>query len=290
MSGSYGLPVLGSIGRRPAVDPACRLRHNEPPVLLLAVVLWLMPPVIGASAPGGSQAASGSAATTIQAFLASLRQAVATDRRPEVAALMRFPLEVRVGGLQVPVRDTAAFMELYGTIFTPALKDVVARARVPVSGTAPGLLRTPEGGVIIDNTLTVAPRGGSFAVTAITVPLAPPPTVPSGRQAAARPLTFRVGRPTEVAGTLLPGGRDTYTFHAQQGTFIEARLSGIPGRTVLLRLVNDATATAVDARADTGTRVWIGRVPAAATYRVEVLRQADTGTEPLLYTLSVALK
>ena len=250
-----------------------------PAIALLAALLAVAGPTVAE----GRQ-------DTLPEFVAALRRAVAANQRVAVAGLMRYPLEVRAGGLQIPVKDSAAFIALYDTIVTPALREVVAGARVPPSGAAPGLRRTPDGGVVIRDAVTIARHGDAFAVTAITVPIGPPAGSAPGGRAAPRALTFRVGRPTQVSGTLLPRGRDEYTFYAQQGAFIDARLSGIPGRTVLLRLVNDASGAAVDARAEAGTRVWTGRVAAGATYRVEVVRQPDTGTEPLIYTLSVTLR
>jgi hypothetical protein len=256
-----------------------RQNAGVPAIALLAVIL-----------AGAGPAVAEARQDTLPEFVATLRRAVTANQRTAVAGLMRYPLEVRAGGLRIPVRDAAAFIALYDTIVTPAFKDVVAGARVPASGTAPGLRRTPDGGIVIRDMVTIARRGDAFAVTAITVPMGAPDGAAPGGRSAPRSLTFRVGRPTQVSGTLVPGARDAYRFYAQQGAFVEARLSGIPGRTVLLRLVNDATGAAIDARADAGTRVWTGRVAAGATYRVELVRQPDTGAEPLIYTLSVTLR
>ncbi len=229
--------------------------------------------------------------------MAALQRAVAGNHRPAVAALMRFPLSVRAGKLQIPVGDANAFLELYDSIVTPGLKDVLARARVPASGDAPGIIRTPEGGVVIDNAITIAPAGNTFAVTAIDVPPGGPATGTGTTTATAaakagveRRLAFRADRPTQISSTLVPGGSDRFTFAAQQGTFVDLRIEGVPGRTVLLRLLDNETGTPVDARADTGTRVWNGRLPASTTYRVDVNRQPGTGSEPLIYTLVATLK
>ncbi len=139
-----------------------------------------------------------------------------------------------------------------------------------------------------EGALTIAPAGGGFKITQLTVPTSPQSSSPGA--AVARQLTFRVGTPTQVSGTLQPGGKDLYEFHGEQGVFVDARLSGIPGRSVLLRLVDSKTGKPVDARADAGTRVWTGRLAAASQYRIEVVRQPDSGEEPLIYTLAVGLK
>lgn len=225
----------------------------------------------------------------LRRFVADLRTASAQDNRPAVAAMMQYPLEVMAGGLKIPVNDAAAFVGLYQTIMTPAMKAVIARARVPAAGqTFPGV-RTGEGGMVsFEDAVVVVPAGGGFKVTRLSVPLgarSTPPGAPTARR-----LTFRVGRPTQVSGSLDPGGRDEYLFHAVQGAFVDARLSGVPGRSVLLRLVDARTGAAVDARADAGTRVWTGRVRAASDYRLEVVRQPGSGRETLIYTLAVELK
>ena len=41
---------------------------------------------------------------------------------------------------------------------------------------------------------------------------------------------------------------------------------------------------------DAGARVWSGRPGADGNYRIEVVRQPDTGKETLIYTMAVALK
>lgn len=270
---------------------SCRTRRACR-ILVLAFVCGL----------GGSLAAdTQQASQTLPQFVAALQRAVAADNRPAVAALMRYPLSVRAGKLQIPVTDANAFLELYDSMVTPALKNVLARARVPPTGAAPGIVRTPDGGVVIDNAITVTPAapggGNAFAVTALEVPPGGPATAADTSAATAgakaapeRRLTFRAGRPTQISSTLVAGGSDRFTFAAQQGTFVDLRIEGVPGRTVLLRVLDADTGKPVDARADAGTRVWNGRLPSSTTYRVDVNRQPGTGGEPLIYTLTVTLK
>ena len=103
-------------------------------------------------------------------------------------------------------------------------------------------------------------------------------------------LTFRAGQPAQVSGSLAPGGTDRYILRATRGAYLEIRLTGVPGRSVLVRLLDAGSGKPVDARADAGTRVWTGRVAADGNYRIEVVRQPDSGKEPLIYTMSVAIK
>lgn len=203
--------------------------------------------------------------------------------------MLRFPLTVTTSGLQIPVSDAKTFISLYDSVMTPALRQVIARARVPGEGKpVPGAVRTEGGGMIFEDALTIAPEGNQFRVTALSLPTAPRSTSPG--EMVARQLTFKVGQPTQVSGTLATGGRDRFVFYALRGALLDARLSGVPGRSVLLHVIDVATGKPIDARAEAGTRVWTGRLSADGSYRIEVVRQPDTGREPMIYSLAVALK
>jgi len=222
-------------------------------------------------------------APSLQAFITSLQQAVSRNDRNAVAGMVRYPLEVRAGNLQIPVSDAAAFIKLYDSLITPGIKGVIARAS---KAQKPG---DAGGKADLEGAITVAPVGGGFKITSLNASAAAPQSGSPGA-AVARQLTFKVGTPTQVSGTLVPGGTDVYEFHGEPGVFLDVRLSGVPGRSVLLRIVDNKTGAPVDARADAGTRVWTGRLSAASQYRIEVVRQPDTGSEPLIYTMAVGLK
>ena len=253
---------------------------------MLLAALLLSFSLLASGQPATSQP---SPAVSLSQFVAALQQAVARNDRNAVAGMVRYPLNVSAGGLQIPVNDATAFVKLYDTIMSPAIRQAIGRARVPEDGkSTPSAVRNSGGGITLDGAVTIAPSGGSFRVTGLNVPAgvqSKPPGEP-----VERPLTFRVGQPTQVSGTLSPGGRDRFVFYALRGALVDARLSGVPGRSVLLRVVEVGSGKAVDARADAGTRVWTGRVSADGSYRIEVARQPDTGNEPLIYTMSVGLK
>jgi len=254
-----------------------------------ALPLLLFLPLFVSGPWGQSPIAAASQGQSLTAFVQSLQQAVSRNDRRAVAGMVRYPLDVTAGGLQIPVTDADAFVKLYDTIVSPAVKQVIARARVPADGqTPPGVLRTSNGGIAFENAVTIAPVDGAFRIVRLAVPTGPasrPPGEPIERH-----LTFRATQPTQVSGTLVPGGRDRFVFYARRGAFVEIRLSGVPGKTVLVRLLEVSTGTPVDARADTGTRVWTGRVSSDGNYRIEVVRQPDSGKEPLIYTMAVAVK
>jgi hypothetical protein len=220
---------------------------------------------------------------SLEQFIAALQQAVARNDQRAVAGMASYPLEVMAGKLQIPVADANAFVSLYDSLMSPATKAAIARARAGGAGQ-----KNAGGAVTLDGGVTIEPVGSGFKITKLTMPS----SAQSGSPGAptSRLLTFRVGTPTEVSGSLNPGGRDQYDFRATQGALLDARLSGVPGRSVLLRIVDSKTGTPVDARADAGSRVWTGRLSAASQYRIEVVRQPDSGTETLIYTLAVALK
>jgi len=254
---------------------------------MMALIAALLVLVFAAPATPGQGNPAGPAAGP---FLAALQRATAANDRRAVAGMVRYPLEVTAGGLQIPVANAETFVSLYDTLMTPAMRAIIAAARIPAPGQRQNpAARTREGGLTLGEAMTIQPVGQDFRIVRLEVPLGSPVSTSPGERVA-RQLTFRVGTPTLVNGTLATGGVDRYDFHAQRGAFVEARLTGVPGSTVLLRLIDRATGAAIDARADAGTRVWTGRVSATANYRIEVVRQKDTGSEPLIYTLSVGVR
>lgn len=254
-------------------------------MIALLLTLFLTAPSADLQSTTGQPPGSASMAQ----FVAALQKAVSQNDKRAVAGMVRYPLDVRAGTLQIPVANADSFVKLYESFITPGMKAVVARARVPASGEKSVNATTGSGGAVtFEGALTVAPVGGGFKITQLTVPSSPQSSSPGA--AVARQLTFRVGTPTQLSGTLQPGGTDLYEFHGEQGVFVDARLSGIPGRSVLLRIVDNKTGKPVDARADAGTRVWTGRLAATSRYRIEVVRQPGSGEEPLIYTLAVGLK
>jgi hypothetical protein len=260
------------------------------PVLLLLLFLPLFAPEPcgGGLSPSPFVTAAAQGPSLAQ-FVATLQQAVARNDRAAVAGMVRYPLNVVASGLQIPVSDAKTFVKLYDTVMSPTIRQIIARARVPEDGkSTPAAVRTSGGGITFDSAVTIAPVGGAFRITGLNVPPGAESKPPG--EAVERQLTFRVGQPTQVSGSLAPGGRDRFVFYAVRGALVDARLSGVPGRSVLLRLVEAGSDKPVDARADAGTRVWTGRVSTEGSYRIEVVRQPDTGSEPLIYTMSVAIK
>lgn len=243
--------------------------------------------------PALALATQGTSDRDADALLGTLRRAAARDDRAGVAALVQFPITVLVGGLRVPIRDAAEFVAQYDVLLTPLLKDVIAR----------GPVGTTDGGLTIGSYVTIRSIGGVWKITNLTVPRTPesasagPPRAPDipARPAAPprrqpRRLLFRAGQPTiQVAGTLARGATESYVTWAAKNRLLEVRVDGVRGREVVARIVDAKTGAALDARSRDGVRAWAGRVPAAADYRIDVVRVA--GEDDLLaYRLALTLR
>ena len=69
-------------------------------------------------------------------FVRELQRNLARDDRPAIAARVRYPLTVFVGGVRIPISSAAALIEQYDIVFTPALKAAIADARGSPAGQA----------------------------------------------------------------------------------------------------------------------------------------------------------
>src|SRR5687767_5930761 len=86
-------------------------------VLVLAVTLCAQSPLPPANL------------NDIETFRAQLQRAAQADDRKTIATMIRYPISILIGdGLRVPFTNADAFLERYDDIFTPALRDEIARA------------------------------------------------------------------------------------------------------------------------------------------------------------------
>ena len=248
----------------------------------VAVLVLLLLPPFGSGQWGQSPSPFVSAMAqgqTLGQFVASLQQAVARNNRTAVAGMVRYPIEVTAGGLLIPISDAAMFLKIYDTVMNPAVRQDVTGAKLAADARAP---------VTLGGAVSIDAVSGGFKVTAIKVPVGATSKPPG--EVIERQLTFRVGQPTQVSGSLAADGTDRFILYAARGAYLDIRLSGVPGRSVLVRLLEAGGGKPVDARADAGTRVWTGPVGAEGNYRIEVVRQPDSGKEPLIYTMAVMMK
>lgn len=250
--------------------------------LLVATFLLTIVCAVTGAPPAAQQPASaaGQSDQAAAAFVAELKRATAAGDRQALAALMRFPLITRIGGLRVPVDSAGAFRERFDAIFTAEVRSSIASAdpaRITVASD-----RLTIGG----NTIVARRIAGKWAVVEIVVPAPGSSRTP----AAPRRISVRSGpNPTQMSGSLGAGATDSYLVRVVKGQLLEVRIEGVRGREVLAHVANASSGAPVDARAKSGARVWSGRVPADGDYRIDVVR-TKSGGDVLTYTLSVRLR
>lgn len=227
-----------------------------------------------------------------------LQRAVAGDDRKAVAAMLHYPLTVQAGTIRIPIHDAEDLRLSYDAVFSPALKLVIASARLPARGAAPS--RTPvevtgQRVAIGGDAVTIEPVGGRLRITGIHVPLAA-----SGRgQAAGRDGTARSTAPRRInlsfgriehKGILGRGEREVFLLSAKKNQTLDARITGVSGRDVVLYIANAKTRAAIDAKGQSGVRTWVGRIPQDGEYRIEIVRLAPNGAAQLPYTFVISLR
>src|SRR5688572_7821525 len=94
----------------------------------------------------------------LEIFLAQLQRASLADDSQSIAAMIRYPITVTIGGLRVPFADATAFLQRYDDIFNPTLRDAIARASVS------------RGAVAGTNAIVITEVNGQLRVTSIRMP------------------------------------------------------------------------------------------------------------------------
>jgi hypothetical protein len=217
------------------------------------------------------------AATTADGLLTDLQRAIDRDDRQAVAALIQYPITLATAGVRIPIRDPGALVQSFDAVFTPELKAAIRNRSA-----------------IRDGLIQVTTVNGEVRISNITPPYRPaapkgPATAPpSSAPAATTRLTF--AGPEQLAryaGSLAPGRSDRFVVYVERGRLIEARIDGVRGREILLRVLDAKTGKALEGTPPAGARVWTGRVPDAADYRVDVTRTGAGSGEPLSYLLVI---
>jgi hypothetical protein len=216
-------------------------------------------------------------------FLAQLRRAVQGDDRAAVVGAMRYPITIAIGGLRLPFADATSVLERYDDIFTPALRDSIARG---------------------SQDITVAQIDGQWRITAITVPHGVAETsVDASREAPRtsayatppkvepRRVAIRVGpRPTQIPGLLAQGTTDVLIVYLPKGRLASVRLERVPAGAAVIRVVHATTGAPLAPRAAADARVVSGRPAASAEYKIEVRRLDNADPAHLPYMLSLSLR
>lgn len=256
--------------------------------LLACALSWTVPLVAAAGQAGLDEGA-------VRRFLGELQRSVARDDRGAVSRLMHYPLTVWAAGVRIPIPDSAALLRNYDAVFSPALKDVIARAELPRDGRpAPAVTVTisPSGAFLQGDAITIERVGDRLGVARVSVPLAPAGRGHAGAPSRSdrEPKRLIMGlRTVQRAGVLTEGARDSYVIWADKNQLLEVRITGVRQRDIVARILQVKTQAPVDARAREGGRTWIGRIPENGEYRIDVVRLAG-GREPLPYLLSMRLR
>ncbi len=216
----------------------------------------------------------------LQLFLVELDRALHRGDRAAVAASIRYPVIVSIGGIRVPFQDAQALLDRYEEIFTPELRDLISR-----------------GAEATNNTLAVARVGSELKIAAIVVPPVDPnlgssslpPTDRVVSPGEPRRIGLRAGpRPTRFAGSLPPGAADAYIVFVPKGQLLDVRLERVRGEAIV-RVADAATGAPLNPRTAQGALVVTGRAPASADYRIEVQR-TSAGESALPYMLAVSMR
>jgi hypothetical protein len=234
--------------------------------------------LISAAIPRAQSQNSANDSRQADAFLSQLQRATQAGDRNAVAAMIRYPIIIGIGGLRVPFTDAAGLLARYDDIFTPALGDAIARRSSDVS-------------VEIVN--------GQARVTSITVPppadessvAVAPPDPSTALRAGPRRIAIRVGpRPTQIPGVLARDGADTLILYLPKGRLASVRLERVPVGAAVIRVVHATTGAPLAGRPSADGRFVSGRPAENGEYRIEVRRTDKTDEAHLPYMLSLSLK
>ena len=228
--------------------------------------------------------AAPNASSAQDTFVVQLRRAVQTDNRAAVVDAMRYPITIAIGGLRLPFKDAASVLERYDDIFTPALRESIARG---------------------SQDITIALVDGQWRITGITVPhVIPEAAVPidASREvprkqpstppaAGPRRVSIRVGpRPTLIPGLLARGATDLLIVYLPKGRLASVRLERVPAGAAVIRVVHVTTGAPLGGRTPADGRLASGRPAESAEYKIEVRRVDNTDAAHLPYMLSLSLR
>ena len=221
------------------------------------------------------------AQTPLETFVAQLTRAVQANDRHTIAGMIRYPVAIAIGGVRVPFNDAAALLARYDDIFTPELRESIARG---------------TGDVVIEE------MDGHLRITSIRVPAVAEGLAQPGQQAAepkpgavtsgprTRRVAIRVGpRPTQIPGTLVGAMVDTFVLYLPKGKIASVRLERVPPGAAAIRVVHARTGAPLGVRTSADGRFVSGRSAEDGDYRIEVRRLGnDDGYLP--YMLSLTLR
>jgi len=199
-----------------------------------------------------------------------------------------------LSGWQIPVRDAAALLMSYDQFFTPEMRCLIVQSGLPRPGEAPPpnpVKLMADGMSIGEGRIWAQRTGATFQVTRLIVPPAAPMRFVA--QAPRRVVfagTSPAQPPAQFTGVLAGDAVESFIVSARKGQLLQASINGFRGSDATVRVFDQKTGSAVEARTPDGSRTWRGVVPASADYRIDVVRLAPYCDPPLQYLLAVTLR
>jgi hypothetical protein len=214
-----------------------------------------------------------------EAFYQTLVGALNSDNRHAIAGLIRYPLQVRVLGLDsrlVAVRDARAMVGMYPLFFGPRFRCAIEERQLSSNG----ILSLAKGQVIAQLI------GGVFKITRLTVALEAPrrPKVPIAVSSVSQT------RQSQFAGRLAHNDADTYLVHASAGQEVEVRLERFPGKSLALRVYGAENNQPITGTRSEYARRWKAVVPQNGKYHIEVKRRLEYCAPEITYLLTIAVR
>jgi hypothetical protein len=214
------------------------------------------------------------AQTSADGLLTQLQRAIGRNDRQAVAALVQYPIIITTAGVRISIRDAASLLESYDAVFSPDLEAAIR-----------------DGSAIRDGLIQITSVDGVVRIASISAPsrsrtdtAATPPTA---TRRSPRRVTFSMIEIAQLSGSLLPGRSDAFVVYVEKGRLLEARIDRVRGRDIVLKVLDAKTGKPLDTKSAAGARVWIGRVPESADYRIDVTRPLQKGGKLLPYVLVV---
>jgi hypothetical protein len=221
-----------------------------------------------------------SAQNPLDTFVAQLQRASHDNDRIAIAAMIRYPLVISIGGgIRIPIADAPTFLARYDDIFTAELRDAIARRSDAV------VIQRVDGEPRITSIVVPERAEGADAPASMSVE-----AKSSGvRKPDTRRIAIRVGpRPTQIPGTLSRDSIDTFVLYLPKGKLASVRLERVPSGAAAIRVVHVRTGAALSGRVSADARFVSGRPTEDGDYRIEVRRVgSDDGHLPYMLSLSL---
>jgi hypothetical protein len=227
-----------------------------------------------------------------EAFKARLLAALASGSPRQVAALVKYPIRVRVGALPypIPVDNAAAMVQMQNLFFTPEMRCAIEESRVARPGqpaprhpmlVADGVVTLAGGRVIAERT----PQG--YRITRLDVighPDAPGNAKP-------KDVLYAYGEGEMVYSGRLGGDDvDGYLVSARAGSLLQVKIERFPGRSLRIRVTDEQSGMVLQGAQSEFSRLWAARVSSDGKYRVDIVRRAAFCDPSVTYLLTIGLR